>query len=45
MGDQELSQFLDGIRSSIERTVAQLPAHQTYVEQYCKAPLMGAMPG
>ncbi len=45
MGDEELSRFLDGIRSSVERTVAQLPAHQTYVEQYCKAPPMGAMPG
>jgi tryptophan halogenase len=45
MGDEELSNFLDGIRSSVERTVAQLPAHQAYVEQYCKAPPMGAMPG
>ena len=37
MGDEELSRFLDGIKSSIEKTVAQLPAHQTYVEQYCRA--------
>jgi tryptophan 7-halogenase len=37
MGDEELSQFLGGIRSSIDRTLMQLPAHHTYVEQYCKA--------
>ncbi|TWI61887.1 tryptophan halogenase [Pseudoduganella lurida] len=35
MGDAELAHFLDGIRGSIERTVAQLPSHQRYVEQYC----------
>jgi tryptophan halogenase len=45
MGDEELSRFLDGIRTSVERTVAQLPPHQTYVEQYCKAAPMGAMNG
>jgi len=38
MGDEELSRFLEGIRGTVERTVAQLPAHQAYVEQYCKAP-------
>ena len=38
MGDEELSRFLEGIRNTVERTVAQLPAHQAYVEQYCKAP-------
>jgi tryptophan halogenase len=43
MGDEELSRFLDGIRDSVERTVAQLPAHQAYVEQYSKAPSLGAM--
>jgi tryptophan halogenase len=37
MGDEELSRFLEGIRSSVERTVSQLPKHQAYVEQYCKA--------
>ncbi|MBC8024859.1 MAG: tryptophan 7-halogenase [Steroidobacteraceae bacterium] len=30
--------FLDGIKSHVEKTVAQLPPHQAYVEQYCKAP-------
>jgi len=38
MGDEELSRFLEGIRSSVDRTVLQLPQHQAYLEQYCKAP-------
>jgi tryptophan halogenase len=37
MGDEELGRFLGGIKSTVEKTVAQLPAHQTYVEQYCRA--------
>jgi tryptophan 7-halogenase len=45
MGDEELARFLDGIRSQVERTVAQLPAHHAYVEQYCKAPPTGAVMG
>jgi tryptophan halogenase len=42
MGDAELSGFLNDIKMKVDRTVAQLPAHQTYVEQYCKAPEMAA---
>jgi tryptophan halogenase len=38
MSDEELSRFLEGIRSAVAATVAQLPTHQAYVEQYCKAP-------
>jgi tryptophan halogenase len=37
MGDEELSGFLEGIRTRVERTVAQLPSHQEYVERYCGA--------
>jgi tryptophan halogenase len=37
MGDEELSGFLEGIRKHVERTVAQLPPHQQYVERYCGA--------
>jgi tryptophan halogenase len=37
MGDEELKHFLDDIKSSVDRTVVQLPAHQAYVDQYCKA--------
>jgi tryptophan 7-halogenase len=37
MGDAELTDFLGGIRTYVDRTVAQLPSHQAYVEQYCKA--------
>jgi tryptophan 7-halogenase len=38
MGDAELSQFLNGIRSGIQSTVAKLPAHEAYVRSYCAAP-------
>ncbi|WP_426337342.1 tryptophan halogenase family protein [Pseudoduganella sp. R-31] len=37
MGDAELSYFLDSIRNNVARTVAQLPPHQQYVENYCAA--------
>jgi tryptophan halogenase len=37
MGDAELSRFLDQIKSHVDNTVMQLPKHQAYVEQYCKA--------
>ncbi|MFC4309760.1 tryptophan halogenase family protein [Steroidobacter flavus] len=37
MGDAELSRFLDQIKSHVDSTVLQLPKHQAYVEQYCKA--------
>ena len=45
MGDAELGHFLGEIKMSVDRTVAQLPAHQAYVEQYCKASPMGETPG
>lgn len=35
MGDAELSRFLEGIRLPINKTLAQLPSHQAYVESYC----------
>ena len=38
MGDAELTQFLEDIRSGVNRTVAQLPMHQDYVARYCNAP-------
>jgi tryptophan 7-halogenase len=38
MGDAELSGFLGAIKGQIDRTVAQLPAHQSYVQRYCAAP-------
>jgi tryptophan halogenase len=41
MGDAELSGFLNDIKMQVDRTVAQLPSHQAYVEQYCRA---GGMP-
>jgi tryptophan halogenase len=38
MGDEELTQFLGGIRSTVDRTVRQLPSHQAYVDRYCAVP-------
>ncbi|MDF3035025.1 MAG: tryptophan halogenase [Paucimonas sp.] len=38
MSDDELSGFLDSIRSSVDKTVMQLPSHQAYVDQYCRVP-------
>ena len=37
MGDAELARFLDGIRSSVDQAVMQLPAHRAYVQTYCGA--------
>ena len=37
MDDEELDRFLKQIKSNVESTVSQLPEHQAYVEQYCKA--------
>ena len=37
MRDDELDAFLREIKGRVDRTVAQLPPHQSYVEQYCKA--------
>ena len=34
MGDAELARFLEGIRTSVDQTVSQLPPHQAYVERY-----------
>ena len=39
MGDVELRGFLDDIHSKVQKTVAQLPAHEDYVRRYCGAPL------
>ncbi|WP_027864503.1 tryptophan halogenase family protein [Massilia alkalitolerans] len=38
MGDEELSHFLGSIKGQIDRTVAGLPSHQSYVERYCSTP-------
>ena len=40
MGDLELSAFLDSIKEGISKTVAKLPDHQRYMEQYCGTPKM-----
>ena len=38
MGDQELSHFLGEISQQVERTVAQLPRHEAYVQGYSRKP-------
>ena len=38
MGDRELNGFLEEIRTRVERTVAQLPAHAEYVTRYAQRP-------
>jgi tryptophan halogenase len=38
MDDRELNGFLEEIRSRVERTVAQLPAHAEYVRSYAQRP-------
>lgn len=37
MSDEEIVKFLDHIRTNVEKTVAQLPSHQDYVNRYCGA--------
>jgi tryptophan 7-halogenase len=41
MSEEELSRFLESIRRTVANTVAQLPPHQAYVEQYCRARAAG----
>ncbi|WP_439102981.1 tryptophan halogenase family protein [Congregibacter sp.] len=36
MGDDELKQFLDGIHSSVDKLVSQLPEHERFVNHYCR---------
>jgi tryptophan halogenase len=38
MGDEELSGFLGAIQAQVDKTVAQLPSHQAYVQRYCGIP-------
>jgi tryptophan halogenase len=37
IGDQELVKYLAEFRASVAQTVARLPVHQDFVNQYCKA--------
>ncbi len=38
MSDTELTQFLGGIRQSVDRAAKRLPPHQAYVQHHCAAP-------
>jgi tryptophan halogenase len=37
MSDDELTRFMQSIKSRVDNTVAKLPRHEAYVQQYCKA--------
>jgi tryptophan halogenase len=37
MKEKDLTQFLSTLRTNISQAVAQLPSHQEFVNQYCKA--------
>jgi tryptophan halogenase len=37
LGDDELTRLMQNIKQRVDQTVANLPQHQAYVEQYCKA--------
>jgi tryptophan halogenase len=37
MDKRELDGFLKGIRANVGKVVGQLPAHQRFIDHYCKA--------
>jgi tryptophan halogenase len=37
MSDQDLTQFLQGLRTSIIRTLERMPPHQDFINEYCRA--------
>ena len=37
MSDEELTRFMQNIKSGIDATAAKLPAHEAYIAQYCSA--------
>jgi tryptophan halogenase len=37
LSDEELTRFMANIRTRVDQTVARLPRHDAYVEQYCKS--------
>jgi tryptophan halogenase len=36
MSQQDLARFLNGLRTSINRTIERLPSHQQFVDEYCR---------
>ena len=37
MSDQDLSQFLNGLKASISQSVEKMPSHQEFINRYCKS--------
>ena len=42
LSDSELDHLLKGLRDSVDKTVASLPAHSAYIAQYCGQPRVEA---
>ncbi len=38
MPEQELTEYVDGMRKTIARSVEAMPTHQAFIDTYCKAP-------
>jgi tryptophan halogenase len=36
LADADLSRFLESLRATVSRTVAQMPKHQEFIDQFCK---------
>jgi tryptophan 7-halogenase len=41
MSDRDLERLLSGLKGAVDRTVAQLPRHQDFLERYCQAGEVG----
>lgn len=37
METEELNRFLEGLKAKVQGEVAQMPSHQSFIDQYCKA--------
>jgi len=40
MSNEELRNFLDGLKGVVEQKVSQMPSHQEFIDRYCKAPMV-----
>jgi tryptophan halogenase len=37
METEELNRFLEGLKTKVRGEVAQMPSHQSFIDQYCKS--------
>jgi len=40
MPEQELAEYVDGVRKMMARCVEAMPMHQAFIDKYCKAPVV-----